>query len=58
MMAPKPQQMQSRNDRLNTSTLRRLRTTVSERVDHGQSLEGVIKVPLVRRAKFQKRCAA
>jgi hypothetical protein len=29
MIAPKPQQMQSRNERLNTSTERRLRITAN-----------------------------
>ena len=52
MMAPKPQQMQSRKDRLKTSISRR------RALLHGQSREGVMKEPPVAIASFQKAGAA
>ena len=57
MMAPKPQQMQSRNDSVKTSNSRRLPSAMVCLLD-GQSREGMTYEPPVLRASRQNACAA
>src|SRR3954463_7540773 len=52
MIAPKPQQMQSRNDNVKTSNSRRLPNAMSA-LSHGQSRDGITYDPPVLRARRQ-----